>query len=151
MFCSEAGQLSCSAIVHAVGPKWRGGSEREKTTLQKAVYESLLCAARRRYASIAFPAIGTGAFDFPVQLATEIIVKAVQDFFIEHVRCSLRAVYFSDIAETTVVSFMNAVKECYEQSDIVMLSSDGLPNTNEKDRKKLNVSDRERVSNLLLM
>lgn len=67
-----AHDLPYKAIVHAVGPIWRGGNRGEEALL-RACYEKALEAARGIGAeSIAFPAISTGAFGFPAERAAGI-------------------------------------------------------------------------------
>lgn len=119
VFCSGAGNLRCSVIIHAVGPKWIDGQNNEKEKLYECVISCLRNASRRRIASLAFPAISAGTFRFPLNIATLTIGKAVKDFFQEQPRCSIREVYLCDKAEDTVNEFANAIKETFRNCDIV--------------------------------
>lgn len=69
--------LPCSVVVHTVGPVWRGGSHGEKLALARCYSESIRLARAYGAESIAFPAISTGKFKFPVALAADIAVKTV--------------------------------------------------------------------------
>lgn len=69
-----AHNLPFQAIIHTVGPIWRGGHQGERDLL-RACYEKALAACAGLSAKrIAFPSISTGAFGFPEKLAAEIAV-----------------------------------------------------------------------------
>ena len=69
--------LPCNVVVHTVGPVWRGGRFGEKSALARCYSESIRLARAYGAESIAFPAISTGKFKFPVALAADIAVKTV--------------------------------------------------------------------------
>lgn len=66
--------LKAKWIVHAVGPIWRGGDEDEAGLLASAYRESLELAAIVGASSIAFPAISTGIYGYPILPATNIAI-----------------------------------------------------------------------------
>jgi O-acetyl-ADP-ribose deacetylase (regulator of RNase III) len=70
--------LPARFVIHAVGPVWRGGDAGEAALLAAAYRSSLALARERQLASIAFPAISTGIFGYPLREATEIAVAAVR-------------------------------------------------------------------------
>ena len=70
--------LPATYIIHAVGPVWRGGTHGEAQLLASAYDHSLKLAAEHDVRSIAFPAISTGIYGFPLQPATEIAVDTVR-------------------------------------------------------------------------
>lgn len=72
--------LPARFVIHAVGPIWRGGHAREAELLRQA-YDSAFRVARGEAAirSVAFPAISTGIYGFPKQLAAGIAVRAMRD------------------------------------------------------------------------
>lgn len=72
--------LPAKFVIHTVGPVWRGGSQSEPALLQACYQNSLLIAETKRLNSIAFPAISTGIFGYPIQLASEVAVRTVQNF-----------------------------------------------------------------------
>ncbi|WP_336145694.1 macro domain-containing protein, partial [Klebsiella pneumoniae] len=57
-----AGDLPAKAVVHTVGPVWRGGEQNEDQLLQDAYLNSLRLVAANSYTSVAFPAISTGVY-----------------------------------------------------------------------------------------
>ena len=72
--------LPARHVVHAVGPVWRGGSDGEDEMLASCYRRSFELAADVNAASIAFPAISTGAYGFPKQRAASIAVREMQAF-----------------------------------------------------------------------
>ena len=69
--------LKARHIVHTVGPVWRGGGEGEEELLANCYRNSLALAAGRGVATLAFPAISTGAYGFPIRRACRIAVDEV--------------------------------------------------------------------------
>lgn len=61
-------------IVHAVGPVWRGGERGEPELLASAYRHALEAAAGAGATSIAFPALSTGVFGYPLEPATAVAV-----------------------------------------------------------------------------
>jgi len=66
-------------VTHAVGPIWRGGDQGEAAALAGAYRSSLELAKEQGLASIAFPAISTGIYGFPLDRATGIAVEACRE------------------------------------------------------------------------
>lgn len=71
-------RLEARHVIHAVGPVWQGGGEGEESQLAGAYRSSLELARDEGLRSIAFPAISTGIYGFPLGRATEIAVAACQ-------------------------------------------------------------------------
>ncbi len=71
--------LPARYVIHTVGPIWRGGDDGEAEVLARCYASSLAVAAQAGCRSIAFPAISTGAYGFPHDLAAQIAVDAVAD------------------------------------------------------------------------
>jgi O-acetyl-ADP-ribose deacetylase len=65
-------------IIHAVGPVWHGGARHEAELLASAYRRALEVADEIGARSVAFPAISTGIFGYPVAAATEIAVSTVR-------------------------------------------------------------------------
>lgn len=79
-----AGNLSAKAVIHTVGPVWRGGDHNESQLLEDAYFNSLQLVLANGYRSVAFPAISTGAYGYPRPAAAEIAVNTVADFLARH-------------------------------------------------------------------
>jgi O-acetyl-ADP-ribose deacetylase (regulator of RNase III) len=65
-------------VIHAVGPVWRRGASREAELLRGCYEAAMRLAAAHGARSIAFPAISTGAYGYPVAAAARIAVDAVR-------------------------------------------------------------------------
>jgi O-acetyl-ADP-ribose deacetylase (regulator of RNase III) len=72
-------RLPARHVIHAVGPIWTGGHAGEPELLASAYRTSLELAGEHALRSIAFPAISTGIYGYPLAAATAIAVKTVQD------------------------------------------------------------------------
>ncbi len=67
-------------IIHAVGPKWNGGRDKEESLLYDAFYKSLVLAKQKECHSIGFPLISTGVFKFPKDKAWLQAILACREF-----------------------------------------------------------------------
>ena len=65
-------RLPARHVIHAVGPVWRGGDQEEEDVLARCYRGAFLLATRHALRSVAFPAISTGAYGFPLERATRI-------------------------------------------------------------------------------
>jgi O-acetyl-ADP-ribose deacetylase (regulator of RNase III) len=70
-------RLPARWVVHTVGPVWRGGGQREPELLASCHRRSLEVAAGLGCATVAFPAVSTGVYGYPVELAAAVAVDAV--------------------------------------------------------------------------
>ena len=73
-------RLPARWIIHTVGPVWKGGTRGESALLAACYENSLRLAADKQLRSLAFPAISTGAYAYPLKLATEVAVATVREF-----------------------------------------------------------------------
>lgn len=72
--------LNAKWIIHTVGPIWKNGGRREDEKLANCYRNCLALAAEHAIESIAFPAISTGAYGFPVERASQIAMKETLHF-----------------------------------------------------------------------
>lgn len=77
-------KLPAKFVIHTVGPIWRGGNGGEAEKLASCYRKSLEIAAANGFETIAFPAISTGVYRFPLESATEIAVREVRNFLAEN-------------------------------------------------------------------
>ena len=82
---TPAFRLPARHIVHAVAPRWQGGSSGEATLLASAYRSALALADALGCTSVAFPALGTGIYGYPLAPATMIAVRTVRDATPRHV------------------------------------------------------------------
>jgi O-acetyl-ADP-ribose deacetylase (regulator of RNase III) len=106
-----AGNLPCRYVIHAVGPRWGEGDE--QTRLNEAIIGSLRCAEQLGLASIAFPAISTGIFGFPKELAAQVMLAAIQDYLEKHPASELKLIRLVMFDVATMQAFLRL----WEQDD----------------------------------
>lgn len=73
-------ELKANYVIHTVGPVWHGGDRNEEALLASCYRTSLKIAKQIGARSVAFPAISTGVYAFPLERATEIAVAAVREY-----------------------------------------------------------------------
>jgi O-acetyl-ADP-ribose deacetylase (regulator of RNase III) len=69
---TEGYRLPARFVIHTVGPIWRGGAEGEPELLAACYQNGLAIAEANAVTSIAFPAISTGVYSYPLEAATDI-------------------------------------------------------------------------------
>jgi O-acetyl-ADP-ribose deacetylase len=77
---TTGGLLEARHVIHTVGPIWKGGNRGEAKTLADCYTNSLGIAKEKGLRSIAFPAISTGVYAYPVAAAARIAFKTVKEF-----------------------------------------------------------------------
>lgn len=77
-------RLRARHVIHTVGPVWEGGERGEAELLASCYRHSLALAERTGIRSIAFPAISTGAYGYPIAAATQIAVRETKRFVERH-------------------------------------------------------------------
>jgi len=86
---SGAGQLPAKYVIHAVGPVWKGGSRGEAELLAGAYRRCLELAIEHDCRSIAFPALSTGAYGYPIDQAARTALSTAIEFLEENGRPEL--------------------------------------------------------------
>jgi O-acetyl-ADP-ribose deacetylase (regulator of RNase III) len=86
-------RLKARHVIHAVGPVWGGGGQNEEALLASCYRTALDLAAENRLTSIAFPAISTGVYRFPGDLAARIAVGTVAAEIAAHPRNITRVIF----------------------------------------------------------
>ena len=81
---SGAGNLTAKHVIHAVGPVWGGGRHGEAEMLAGAYRRCLELAVEHDCRSIAFPALSTGAYRYPIDMAARAALSTAIDFLREH-------------------------------------------------------------------
>jgi O-acetyl-ADP-ribose deacetylase (regulator of RNase III) len=100
-----AGALPAKAVIHAVGPVWRGGGHGEPGALRAAYASALALAQAQGFTSLAFPSISTGIFGYPVEPAAAIALQAAGDFCAAHPASLPRDIRFVLLDAPTVAVF----------------------------------------------
>ena len=107
-------KLPARWVIHTVGPVWKGGGNREDELLSRCYRNSLSLAVECGAKTIAFPAISTGVFGFPLAQATTIALRETLDFLAAG--ALPETVYF--------VCFSDEAYRCY-QDTLESLRNDG--------------------------
>ncbi len=73
-------KLAANWIIHTVGPVWQGGGQGEAELLKSCYVNSLELAISKDLKEIAFPAISTGVYGYPIESATSIALAAMKKY-----------------------------------------------------------------------
>jgi O-acetyl-ADP-ribose deacetylase (regulator of RNase III) len=76
---TTGGNLAAKHVIHTVGPIYRDGNHRENETLASCHRESISVADEHKLKSIAFPAISTGAYGYPVSEAAPVAITSAAE------------------------------------------------------------------------
>src|SRR5918997_3666981 len=76
--------LPAKWVIHTVGPVWQGGDAGEDELLASCYRESLELASSVGATTIAFPAISTGAYGFPIEPAAQVAVREISTHLAAH-------------------------------------------------------------------
>ncbi|MFL6011854.1 MAG: O-acetyl-ADP-ribose deacetylase [Gaiellaceae bacterium] len=98
---TRGGNLRARHVIHAVGPIWRGGDEGEPELLASCHRRAIELADELGCTSVAFPAISTGAYGYPVELAAPVAIEATQEALAAHPAVELARFVFRDAASLT--------------------------------------------------
>jgi O-acetyl-ADP-ribose deacetylase (regulator of RNase III) len=92
------GNLPARYVFHAVGPIWRGGGAGEGELLASCHRRAIELADEHGCRSVAFPAISTGAYGYPVELAAPVAIEATKEALAAHPSVELARFVFRDEA-----------------------------------------------------
>ena len=81
---SQGHNLKAQWVIHTVGPVWKGGGHNEEKRLADCYKNSLAAAVQKGAKTVAFPAISTGVYGFPLRRATEIALAETEGFLVSH-------------------------------------------------------------------
>lgn len=95
--------LPAKWIIHTVGPVWKGGNNKEDQLLAQCYRSCLTLGDSYSLKSIAFPAISTGVYGFPLERASKIAVQEIQAFLAKD----------TSIEQVILVAFNTSAYDCY--------------------------------------
>lgn len=81
---TTGGNLKAQYVIHTVGPRYHDGTKGEATLLKSAYLESLKLASAKNLKRIAFPAISTGVYGYPLHEAARIALHTIIEYLKEH-------------------------------------------------------------------
>jgi O-acetyl-ADP-ribose deacetylase len=99
-------RLKARFVIHAVGPVWRGGEAGEPADLASAYRAAMALAKANGVHSIAFPAISTGIYGYPLDAATRIAVDTVTESMISP--GTIEDVIFACFGEDALAAYRKA-------------------------------------------
>jgi O-acetyl-ADP-ribose deacetylase len=106
---TTAGRLPARHVVHTVGPVWHGGQRGEPALLASCHRRSLEVAAGLACRTVAFPAISTGIYGYPVELAAPLAIATVRSALRE--RTGIELVRFVLLGEPARAAFAAALTD----------------------------------------
>ncbi len=93
---TSAGKMAARYVIHTVGPVFGGGGKEKADQLAACYRNSLALAGKKGLKTVAFPAISTGVYGYPLDQAAQVCSKAVQDFLASEATVQeVRLVFFS--------------------------------------------------------
>lgn len=104
---TTGGNLPARFVIHAVGPIYQGGKNREDKLLASCYHKSLKIAEENNLTTISFPSISTGAYRYPVDDAASIATQTVYTYLQD---CKIKLVRFVLFDEHTFQTYKNAIK-----------------------------------------
>ena len=111
---TTAGRLAAKYVIHTVGPIYRGGERGEAETLANCHRESVRLAEEHNLASVAFPAISTGAYGYPVTEAAPIAISTVLDALVSAEHMTLGRFVLFDVS--TVRAYERAAEKLHRSN-----------------------------------
>jgi len=102
--------LPAGHVIHTVGPVWHGGESGEDGLLAACYRSSLVLARQAGVRSIAFPAISTGVYRFPLERAARIAVATVTAE-LDRERGGIERVVFCTFGRAATAAFRQALQE----------------------------------------
>ena len=105
-----AGRLPAKAVLHAVGPRWRGGDHGEPGLLASAYRSAFALARDHRHATVAAPSISTGIYGFPIERAAPIALGEARAA-LEEPGTSITEITFALFSPADVQVFRRALEQ----------------------------------------
>ncbi len=103
-----AGRLPARYVIHAVGPRWRDGNHGEAGLLASAYRAAFALAAEHGSATVAAPAISTGIYGFPIDIAAPIAIDEA-DLALAADATSLREITFALFSDSDLEVFARSL------------------------------------------
>ena len=113
---TPAGRLAARYVIHTVGPVWNGGEHGEPETLASCHSESIRVADELEVKTVAFPAISTGIYGYPVELAAGVAVASAADALLQAVH--VQSVKFVLFGTAALRQFCEAARSYAERQSL---------------------------------
>ncbi|CAF3966394.1 unnamed protein product [Rotaria sordida] len=106
---TTAGNLPFKCVIHAIGPQYIDGGQQERPLLFSSILSSLRLAECESYTSVALPAISSKTYGFPLADCTNIVIRAVKQFFADYPQSYVKKVILLDMDDAACNSFAHEV------------------------------------------
>ncbi|CAF1170949.1 unnamed protein product [Adineta steineri] len=106
---TTAGRLPFKCIIHAIGPQYMDGNQQERSLLFSCILECLKLAENEGCTSVALPAISDKTYGFPLADCTNIVVRAIKQFFADYPQSKMKKVILLDMDDTACNSIAREV------------------------------------------
>jgi O-acetyl-ADP-ribose deacetylase (regulator of RNase III) len=116
---TTAGDLPAQKVIHAVGPRWQGGLAGEAELLHTAYRSSLELAREHGLAHVAFPAISTGIYGYPIEAAASVALASVRDCLRENPPGTWRRITFVLYDQVSYKAYQQQLFALFPESDEV--------------------------------
>jgi len=104
-------QLLAKYVIHTVGPVWHGGKSKEGELLANCYKNSLELAVKNNILTIAFPAISTGVYRFPIEKAAVITIQEIKNFL--NTNSIMQKIILVCFNDEIYQAYLKAVKEIF--------------------------------------
>ena len=104
-------QLPAKYVIHTVGPVWHGGKSKEGELLANCYKNSFELAVKNNIHTIAFPAISTGVYRFPIEKAAMITIQEIKNFL--NTNSIMQKIILVCFNDKIYQSYLKAVKEIF--------------------------------------
>lgn len=127
---TDAFEMStASKIVHTVGPVYKGHNKEEAALLLRACYQNSLALAKD-FKSIAFPAISTGIYGYPLEEATNVALTAIYDWLAVNPNTSLEEIVLIAFNEKEYEVISEQVMNLLDDIEIAKIVRERISNSN---------------------
>ena len=96
---TEAFDLPAEHVIHAVAPRYLDGSRGEEEVLAETYRSICVLVQQHGITTLSIPSIGTGIYRFPLQLASQIAVRTLQNY--SNAGCSMTFICFDELTLAT--------------------------------------------------
>jgi len=103
-------ELPATWVIHTVGPVWVGGTRSEESLLQSCYRRCFDLVVETNINSIAFPAISTGAYRYPLDRAATVAISEAQEF-LKRNGSGDKNIVFVGFNSTSIEAYQTASRE----------------------------------------
>lgn len=111
---TKGGNLRAKYVIHTVGPIWYGGTRGEEEKLAACHANSLRVASTKNLKSVSFPAISTGAYGYPISLASKVALNSVKKTLDRNLSPKLEEIRFVLFTISDYSAYVTAAKSVFD-------------------------------------